>query len=166
MRNALVTLIVSVLGTVLGGWALVWLPADAARVRINALGEVANPWTWVTAPIQMPAWYFMVSALLYIGAVVFIGLKTVEFWRRADNASLTDEDCKVLQSIYAGEEVGIKPTVAQLCRHSGLSKLKVEHSLDRLHAREMIHDLWSIYDDTKYYLSAEGRAFLVSNGNS
>lgn len=30
----------------------------------------------------------------------------------------------------------------------------------------MIHDLWSIYDNTKYYLSAEGRAFLVSNGNS
>lgn len=66
MRNALVTLIVSVLGTVLGGWALVWLPADAARVRINALGEVANPWTWVTAPIQMPAWYFGYSGKVVV----------------------------------------------------------------------------------------------------
>lgn len=163
MKNGLILVLLTALGTVLGGWFLVWLPADAVVASIRTLGDV-NFSAWISAPVQLPAWYFALSIPILVSLSIWAGTSLIRYSARKRQAArprLSKDECLVLKIICEYGEHKQQPTASELARSSGLSILRTEHALEQLVSIDMITFVVSMSVGPKYFLRSDGRSYLL-----
>lgn len=161
MKNGFTVVLLTTLGTLLGGWLLVWLPAEAVLTGVRNLGEFHFR-AWIMAPIQMPAWYFLVSLPLLVSMCIWAGISLIRYSRQiARPIRLSPDEALVLELIGVFGEHQNKPTAPDIAKDTGLVLMRIEHALEQLVEKEMIGYINVMMVGPKYYLKSNGRAYLL-----